>query len=119
MTNSRLTDPEVLEWRYPIRIEKFEIRKDSGGRGATQGGDGVVREILFLESMQAAILSNRRRIAPFGLASGEDGKVGKNYIIRKSSKKREHLSATEESTLNAGDRFIIETPGGGGYGKSN
>jgi 5-oxoprolinase (ATP-hydrolysing) len=119
MTNSRLTDPEVLEWRYPVRIEKFEIRKDSGGRGATQGGNGVVREILFLESMQAAILSNRRRIPPFGLAGGENGKAGKNYVIRKSSKKREELSATEESTLNAGDRFIIETPGGGGYGKPN
>ena len=119
MTNSRLTDPEVLEWRYPIRLERFEIRKGSGGKGAQQGGDGVVREILFLEPMQTSILSNRRRVPPFGLANGGNGKIGRNYIVRNLSDKRESVAATEENLLEAGDRFIIETPGGGGYGSAS
>jgi 5-oxoprolinase (ATP-hydrolysing) len=119
MTNSRLTDPEVLEWRYPIRLERFEIRKGSGGKGAQQGGDGVVREILFLEPMQTSILSNRRRVPPFGLANGGNGKIGRNYIVRNLSDKRESVAATEEILLEAGDRFIIETPGGGGYGSAS
>ena len=119
MTNSRLTDPEVLEWRYPIRLERFEIRKGSGGKGAQQGGDGVVREILFLEPKQTSILSNRRRVPPFGLANGGNGKIGRNYIVRNLSDKRESVAATEENLLEAGDRFIIETPGGGGYGSAS
>lgn len=119
MTNCRLTDPEVLEWRYPIRVERFEIRPGTGGIGAKCGGNGVVREIRFLEPMQAAILSNRRRIKPFGLAGGGDGQSGRNYIIRKSNDKTEEIGATEEVELAIGDRFVIETPGGGGYGKPN
>tara|TARA_B100000029_G_scaffold516183_1_gene627466 strand:- start:7520 stop:11149 length:3630 start_codon:yes stop_codon:yes gene_type:complete len=118
MTNSRLTDTEVLESRYPIRIEKFEIKKGSGGRGTNNGGDGVRREILFLEPMQASILSNRRQIPPLGLANAENGKAGKNYIIRKSRNNTEKLSATAEVSVDSGDRFIIETPGGGGYGRA-
>jgi 5-oxoprolinase (ATP-hydrolysing) len=115
MTNSRLTDPEVLERRYPVRVRRFEIRLGSGGRGARHGGDGVVREIEFLEPMHAAILSNRRRVSPFGLAGGGDGAPGRNYIVRADGAV-EPLAATASVDLRAGDRFVIETPGGGGYG---
>jgi len=115
MTNSRLTDPEVLEWRHPVRIRRFQIRQDSGGAGRHRGGDGVVREVLFLQPMRAAILSNRRCVAPFGLAGGDDGHCGRNYLVRKSERV-EPLGATAEVELEAGDCFVIETPGGGGYG---
>jgi len=115
MTNSRLTDPEVLEWRYPVRVERFSIRNGSGGRGLHNGGDGVVRQLLFLEPMNASILSNRRRTSGFGLHGGADGKPGKNYLIRADGTLKE-LDATAEVELDANDRFVIETPGGGGYG---
>jgi 5-oxoprolinase (ATP-hydrolysing) len=115
MTNSRLTDPEVLERRYPVRIVKFAIRRGSGGAGRWRGGDGVVREVEFLEPMHAAILSNRRRIAPHGLAGGAPGACGRNYVLRNDGR-IEELPATAAVELAAGDRFIIETPGGGGYG---
>jgi len=115
MTNSRLTDPEVLEWRYPVRVEQFKIREGTGGDGEYRGGDGVIREIRFLEAMDAAILSNRRRVAPAGLRGGGDGEPGRNYLIR-SSGEVEELGATAEVALAPGDRFVIETPGGGGYG---
>jgi 5-oxoprolinase (ATP-hydrolysing) len=115
MTNSRLTDPEVLEWRYPVRVRRFEIRAGSGGNGARRGGDGVIREIEFLEPMQAAILSNRRRVPPFGLAGGEPGACGENYVIRAGGA-IERLAATASVDLRSADRFVIETPGGGGYG---
>ena len=115
MTNSRLTDPEVLEWRYPVRVEQFRIREGTGGTGLYRGGDGVIREIRFLEPMTAAILSNRRRISPSGLCGGGDGQPGRNYLIR-SSGQVEDLGATAEVELAPGDRFVIETPGGGGYG---
>ena len=117
MTNSRLTDPEVLEWRYPIRIECFRVRDGSGGDGMHRGGDGVVREILFLEAMQAAILSSRRIVAPFGLAGGADGLPGRNRVVRANGD-IETLGGTAEVDVNAGDRLVIETPGGGGYGKA-
>jgi 5-oxoprolinase (ATP-hydrolysing) len=116
MTNSRLTDPEVLESRYPVRVEQFKIRRGSGGTGLHNGGDGVIRELRFLEAMDAAILSNRRRIAPTGICGGGDGQVGRNYLIR-SSGRIEELGATAEVKLAPGDRFVIETPGGGGYGE--
>jgi 5-oxoprolinase (ATP-hydrolysing) len=115
MTNSRLTDPEVLEWRYPVRVRRFEIRSGSGGAGARRGGDGVVRELEFLEPMHAAILSNRRRIAPFGLNGGAPGACGRNYVIRAAAGVEE-LGATADVDVAAGDRIVIETPGGGGYG---
>jgi 5-oxoprolinase (ATP-hydrolysing) len=115
MTNSRLTDPEVLEWRYPVRVEQFRIREGSGGAGLHRGGDGVIREIRFLEAMEAAILSNRRRVSPAGLCGGGDGLPGRNYLIR-SSGQVEELGATAEVEVAPGDRFVIETPGGGGYG---
>ena len=116
MTNSRLTDPEVLEQRYPVRIRRFAIRRGSGGAGRWRGGDGVVREIEFLEPMQAAILSNRRRVAPAGLAGGSPGACGRNYVLRADGRVEE-LAATAAVELAAGDRFVIETPGGGGYGR--
>jgi 5-oxoprolinase (ATP-hydrolysing) len=115
MTNSRLTDPEVLEWRYPVRVRRFEIRRGSGGAGRHRGGDGVIREIELLEPMQAAILSNRRRVAPFGLRGGEPGARGRNYVIRNDGR-IEELPATAAVELAAGERFVIETPGGGGWG---
>ena len=105
-----------LEWRYPVRVRRFEIRRGSGGAGAHRGGDGVVRDIEFLEPMHAAILSNRRRVAPFGLAGGGDGARGRNYVVRASGRVEE-LGGTAAVQLEAGDRFVIETPGGGGYGR--
>ena len=115
MTNSRLTDPEVLEQRYPVRIRRFAIRRGSGGAGRWRGGDGVVREIEFLEPMQAAILSNRRRVPPAGLSGGAQGARGRNYVLRVDGRSEE-LAATGAVELAPGDRFVIETPGGGGYG---
>ncbi|HET9429044.1 MAG TPA: hydantoinase B/oxoprolinase family protein [Allosphingosinicella sp.] len=115
MTNSRLTDPEILETRYPVILERFAIRRGSGGRGAHHGGDGVERQFRFLEPMDAGILSNRRRVAPRGIEGGEDAKAGVNKVVR-SDGTVEILAATASARMAAGDRFIIETPGGGGYG---
>ncbi|CAN5387476.1 hypothetical protein BH10PSE1_BH10PSE1_15290 [soil metagenome] len=115
MTNSRLTDPEVLETRFPVLLEAFSIRRGSGGTGASQGGDGAVRRVRFLEPMTAAILSNRRRVPPFGAEGGEPGRVGINRIERAEGQV-ESLGSTAEVSMRAGDVFVIETPGGGGYG---
>jgi 5-oxoprolinase (ATP-hydrolysing) len=115
MTNSRLTDPEVLETRFPVLLEEFSIRRGSGGHGASRGGDGAVRRVRFLEPLTAAILSNHRRTAPFGAAGGEDGALGKNRVERADGSV-ETLGATAEVEMAAGDVFVIETPGGGGYG---
>jgi 5-oxoprolinase (ATP-hydrolysing) len=117
MTNSRLTDPEVLEQRYPVRIRRFLIRRGSGGGGRWRGGDGVVRDVEFLEPMHAAVLSNRRRVAPAGLAGGSQGAPGRNYVVRADGRVEE-LAATADVELAAGDRIVIETPGGGGYGNA-
>lgn len=116
MTNSRLTDPEVLETRFPVLLEEFSIRRGSGGAGAHVGGDGAVRRVRFLEPMTAAILSNRRRTAPFGADGGEPGAVGVNRIERADGTV-EPLDATAEVQMGIGDVFVIETPGGGGFGK--
>ncbi|MGI9260187.1 MAG: hydantoinase B/oxoprolinase family protein [Gammaproteobacteria bacterium] len=115
MTNSRLTDPEVLEWRYPVRLEQFRVRHGSGGTGRFNGGDGVVRDLRFLDEMTASLLSNRRRISPPGLAGGGDGKPGANTVVRATGQS-EQLGHTAEIELMPGDRIVIETPGGGGYG---
>ena len=115
MTNSRLTDPEVLELRYPVLVESFELRRDSGGKGLHQGGDGVVRRIKFRASMQAAILSNRRHTAPFGFNGGQPGRSGRNYVQRRDGR-IEELGACGSATMYSGDTFVIETPGGGGFG---
>ena len=116
MTNSRLTDPEVLEWRYPIRVEQFRIRVGSGGKGLHDGGDGAIRELRFLKPMKASILSNRRSTCGFGLHGGNDGAPGRNYIVRADGVV-EDLGGTAEVELLTNDRFVIETPGGGGYGQ--
>jgi 5-oxoprolinase (ATP-hydrolysing) len=115
MTNSRLTDPEVLEWRFPVRLEAFSIRRGSGGAGAHRGGDGAVRRVRFLEPMTAVMLANHRRIAPFGVAGGAPGALGRNSVERVDGS-REEYGATFQVEMNAGDVFVIETPGGGGFG---
>jgi 5-oxoprolinase (ATP-hydrolysing) len=117
MTNSRLTDPEILETRLPVRLERFAIRKGSGGEGAHRGGDGVVRDIAFLEPMHANMLANRRAIAPRGIAGGGDAAPGVNRVIRADGSE-ETYPACVSVEMAAGDRFIVETPGGGGYGKA-
>jgi 5-oxoprolinase (ATP-hydrolysing) len=117
MTNSRLTDPEVLETRYPVLVEAFGIRAGSGGAGAHRGGDGTVRRIRFLEDMTAAILSTRRVTAPFGLVGGGDGAKGKTTVIAKDGS-RVVLKGCDETEVAAGDAIEIETPGGGGFGAS-
>jgi 5-oxoprolinase (ATP-hydrolysing) len=120
MTNSRLTDPEVLEWRFPVRLESYAIRRGSGGAGRHRGGDGGVRRVRFLEPMTAVMLANHRRVAPFGVAGGLPGAVGRNWIERVGrtvSAEREEHGATFEVTMNAGDVFVVETPGGGGFGR--
>jgi len=115
MTNSRLTDPEILETRLPVRLERFAIRRGSGGDGLHHGGDGVVREIRFLEPMRANILANRRTVPPTGLAGGSDAAPGRNWVERLGGGK-EMLGATGAAEMQPGDLFVIETPGGGGYG---
>lgn len=120
MTNSRLTDPEILETRFPVRLEEFSIRQHSGGGGLHRGGNGVLRRIRFLEPMVASILSNRRRIAPPGLRGGADGLPGKNAVLHNSTGTSVSvLSATQSVHLQPGDIFVIETPGGAGYGQSD
>ena len=115
MTNTRATDPEILEWRFPVVLESFTIRDGSGGDGASKGGNGIVRRVLFQAPMTAAIVSSHRRVAPFGMAGGKPGKTGHNYVERADGTIDE-LTGTDMTQMNAGDRFVIETPGGGGYG---
>lgn len=115
MTNSRLTDPEVLEWRFPVLLESFRLRQGSGGDGQWRGGEGVERRIRFLQPMTAAILSNNRRVRPYGLAGGGDAMPGAARVERGDGSV-EVLSATAMAEMAAGDVFTIETPGGGGYG---
>jgi 5-oxoprolinase (ATP-hydrolysing) len=116
MTNSRLTDPEVLEWRFPVLVEEFSIRPDSGGNGKHRGGNGVIRKIQFRQAMTAAILSGHRAVAPFGLAGGEAAKLGQNWV-RRSNGEIECLDSKAEVQMHPGDMFVIETPGGGGFGE--
>lgn len=118
MTNTRLTDPEVLEWRFPVLLRDFRIRRGSGGAGHHRGGCGVVRAIEFREPMTAAIVSERRRIAPFGLAGGEPGARGVNRVVRADGT-TEPLPGTARVEMLPGDTFVIETPGGGGYGPAS
>jgi 5-oxoprolinase (ATP-hydrolysing) len=116
MTNSRLTDPEVLEERFPVLLRRFAIRTGSGGTGEFRGGDGLVRCVEFREAMTAAILSNHRRIAPFGLEGGEPGQPGINLLMRRDGRS-ETLAAMAEVTVEPGDQIEIATPGGGGFGR--
>ncbi len=115
MTNTRMTDPEVLESRYPIRVDEFSIRQNSGGQGKFKGGNGVVRKIRFLEPMTATILSSHRTLPPYGVNGGGTGALGKNSVLRADGHVVE-LKANDEISMNKDDVFIIETPGGGGFG---
>jgi 5-oxoprolinase (ATP-hydrolysing) len=115
MTNSRMTDPEVLEWRFPVLVETHAIRRGSGGAGAHHGGDGALRRIRFLEAMTANILAGHRRVAPFGLAGAQSGALGRNWVERGDGTVEE-FGATHTTDMQPGDVFAIETPGGGGFG---
>jgi 5-oxoprolinase (ATP-hydrolysing) len=117
MTNTRLTDPEVLEFRYPVVLEDFHIRKGSGGRGRWNAGDGVRRTIRFLEKMDCTILSGHRRVRPFGLAGGEAGQIGENAVRRKDGR-IEKLEGADATVIDAGEAIIIQPPTAGGYGKT-
>ena len=116
MTNSRMTDPEVLEWRYPVRLDSYEIRQDSGGIGAWHGGNGGIRKIRFLETMTASILSNNRIVPPFGMDGGGPGSCGRNYVVRADGT-TEELSFVASTEMRPNDVFVVQTPGGGGFGK--
>ena len=116
MTNTRLTDPEILEFRYPVLLEDFHIRKRSGGRGRWNAGDGIVRVIRFLEKMECTILSGHRRVRPFGLGGGEDGEIGQNWVRRRDGR-LEELAGCDATIIDAGEAIIIQTPTAGGYGK--
>jgi 5-oxoprolinase (ATP-hydrolysing) len=115
MTNSRLTDPEVLEWRFPVILEEFAINRGSGGAGQWRGGDGTIRRLRFREKMTAVILANHRRIPPFGLAGGAPGMAGRNWVERTDGTRVE-LTACDKAEMEPGDVFVIQTPSGGGYG---
>ena len=118
MTNSRLTDPEILETRLPVRLEEFSIRRGSGGKGAHTGGHGTVRRVTFLEEMRANMLANRRAVPPRGLAGGGDAQAGRNWVERVGGT-REELTATDSAEMGVGDTFVILTPGGGGFGEGS
>jgi len=115
MTNTRLTDPEILEWRFPVILESFAIRRGSGGAGKHRGGDGAVRRLRFREAATAAIVSGHRRIPPYGTDGGRPGKTGRNWVQRADGAVVE-LSGMAKIDMNPGDAFVVETPGGGGYG---
>ena len=117
MTNTRLTDPEILEFRYPVVLEDFHIRKGSGGKGKWHAGDGIRRTIRFLEKMECTLLTGHRRVPPFGLAGGEHGQVGENWARRKDGR-MEKLKGCDDTVIDAGEAIIIQTPTAGGYGKA-
>jgi 5-oxoprolinase (ATP-hydrolysing) len=115
MTNTRMTDPEILELRYPVRLEEFSIRRGSGGAGRWRGGDGARRRIRFLRPMEAVIVASRRRVAPHGLMGGADGAPGRQWVERADGRV-EWLKGCDRAHLAAGEVFGLETPGGGGWG---
>jgi 5-oxoprolinase (ATP-hydrolysing) len=117
MTNSRLTDPEILETRFPVVLEDFHIRPESGGRGRWHAGNGTSRTIRTRERLDFAILSGHRRVHPFGLEGGEEGQLGRNEVRRKDGSV-EVLKGCDQVVLDAGEAFTVITPTGGGYGKA-
>eukprot|EP00750_Incisomonas_marina_P010683 INCI16297.15.p1 GENE.INCI16297.15~~INCI16297.15.p1 ORF type:complete len:605 (+),score=107.66 INCI16297.15:296-2110(+) len=123
MTNTRLTDPEILEFRYPVLLDEFSIRRGTGGQGHFKGGDGIHRAIRFLEPMEAQILSNHRKVPTFGLEGGGEGEVGRNYVIRRGPDGKEEgiedLGNRGSVHMRPGDTFVIDTPGGGAFGKAD
>lgn len=116
MTNTRITDPETLERRYPVILRQFCLRNGSGGAGAHPGGEGIIRDIEFSLPIKVSILSERRAFAPYGLEGGEDGKRGRNLWVKKTGRTI-NLGGKNTAMMNAGDRIIVESPGGGGWGK--
>lgn len=116
MTNTRMTDPEVLETRFPVRVEEFSIRRGSGGAGQWRGGDGITRRLRFLEEVTATVLSSHRQVPPNGAAGGEPGKCGENHVLRADGS-IVSLAGNDEALMAPGDIFVMSTPGGGGYGK--
>jgi 5-oxoprolinase (ATP-hydrolysing) len=118
MTNTRMTDPEVLEWRFPVHLEEFSIRRHSGGRGRHRGGDGITRRLRFLEPMTVTILGGHRRVPPFGVDGGQPGSVGRDWVERADGS-IDALKGIDATEVGIGDTFVMETPGGGGYGKPN
>jgi 5-oxoprolinase (ATP-hydrolysing) len=117
MTNTRITDPEVIEHRYPVRLHRFAVRRGSGGAGRWRGGDGLVREIEFLVPLELSLLSQHRVRAPYGMAGGGEGAVGRQVLVGADGSRYE-LAGIDGCEVAAGDRLILETPGGGGYGIS-
>jgi 5-oxoprolinase (ATP-hydrolysing) len=118
MTNTRITDAEILEQRYPVRVERFAVRRGSGGDGRYRGGDGIVRELVFLEPASLSVLTQHRRVPPYGLAGGKVGACGRQRIVRASGIEVD-LTSVDGGEVAAGDRLIVETPGGGGAGRPN
>lgn len=125
MTNTRITDPEILEHRYPVRLDRFEIRANSGGKGAFNGGDGIIREITFLEPVSLSVLTQHRKEAPYGLKGGSNGQIGEQYILRGETLGQPEkpcekipLKGIDGMTVYAGDKLVIKTPGGGGFGEA-
>ncbi|WP_395359624.1 hydantoinase B/oxoprolinase family protein [Streptomyces sp. YH02] len=115
MTNSRLTDPEILEWRHPVRVDAFAVRQDGGGRGRWRGGHGVERRIRFLEPMTVALLTGHRRVPPYGMADGEPGALGEN-LVERADGSVDHLGGAATTEVGPDDVLVLRTPGGGGYG---
>jgi 5-oxoprolinase (ATP-hydrolysing) len=118
MTNTRMTDPEVLETRFPVRVDEFSIRRGSGGAGLFKGGNGIVRKLRFLEPMTATVLSSHRDTAPRGASGGQAGSTGENSVIRADGSV-ELLKGNDVAQMKAGDVFVLKSPGGGGFGKAN
>ena len=116
MTNTAITDPEILEWRFPVRLERFAIRQDSGGTGKNNGGNGIVRELVFTEPLSLSLLTQNRTQGPYGMDGGQAGSPGEQRLAKRNGENIE-LGATSQESLNAGDRLILKTPGGGGFGK--
>ncbi|MEO0792498.1 MAG: hydantoinase B/oxoprolinase family protein, partial [Pseudomonadota bacterium] len=116
MTNTRGTDPEMLEFRFPVRLEEWSIRRGSGGKGRHTGGDGITRKLRFLEQMTVTTLGSMRRVAPFGVDGGAPGEVGKDWIERADGRHVDH-AGNDQNEVYPGDVFVMQTPSGGGYGK--
>ena len=118
MTNSRLTDPEVLELRYPVLLERFTVQRGSGGKGKWRAGDGTLRVIRFLQRMECGILSGFRKVQPFGVNGGDAGQQGENWVKRKDGR-IERLKGSDQTVLESGEAIMIKTPTGGGFGKKS
>jgi 5-oxoprolinase (ATP-hydrolysing) len=116
MTNTRITDPEILEYRYPVRLHQFSIRKNSGGKGAFNGGDGLIREYEFLEELEVSLLTQHRIVAPYGMEGAASGRTGEQWIVTRNGQKKK-LDGITSFLAKKHERLILKTPGGGGFGK--